>query len=137
MKNIGMSVQNAPAANFTDIPSDGAWMIPYVAKAKELGIITGQVTNGKLVFRPNDGVTRAEALAILFRAYGISVSEGAQTDFTDIPAEGAWMVKYITKAKELGIITGQVIDGKLVFRPNDGITRAEAAKIIVRTEELQ
>ena len=36
------------------------------------------------------------------------------------------------KAKELWIISWQDIDGSLVFRPNDPITRAESAKIIVK-----
>jgi hypothetical protein len=29
------------------------------------------------------------------------------------------MIPYIEKVKELGIVNGQIIDGKLVFRPND------------------
>jgi len=45
------------------------------------------------------------------------------------------MIPYVIKAKELGIISGQTIDGKLVFRPNDSITRAESAKIIVEIGE--
>jgi len=136
MKNAAIAVDAKATTTFTDIPSDGAWMIPYVAKAKELWIISGQTINGKFVFRPNDGVTRAEAIAILFRASKIEVDAKATTTFTDIPSDGAWMIPYVAKAKELWIISGQTINGKFVFRPNDGITRAESSKIIVKTSEL-
>lgn len=42
------------------------------------------------------------------------------------------MVPYLESARESGIISGQTVDGKLVFRPNDPITRAEVAKVVVR-----
>ncbi|MDD2516249.1 MAG: S-layer homology domain-containing protein, partial [Candidatus Gracilibacteria bacterium] len=105
----------------------------YIAKAQELGIAQGQVIDGKLKFRPNDLITRAEAIYMLLNASQIKPSENANTNFTDIPANGTWMIKYIAKAQELGIAQGQVIDGKLKFRPNSGISRAETAKIIKKT----
>ena len=108
-------------------------MIKYIVKAKELGIIKGQHdSKGRLIFRPNDPTTRAEALAMLFAAAKISIPDTTKTDFTDIPKDGAWMIKYIVKAKELGIIKGQHDSkGRLIFRPNDSISRAETAKIVV------
>ena len=133
MRSLNMSLDESATTDFTDIPADGVWMKKYLAKAKQLGIVKGQTINGKLVFRPNDSITRAEAISILLKAANITTSLSATTDFTDIPAEGGWMVPYIAKAKERGIINGQTIGGKLVFRPNDSISRAEVAKIIVKT----
>jgi hypothetical protein len=134
---LDIAVDENAKTDFTDIPAEAQWMVGYVAKAKELGIVQGQVIDGKLKFRPNDGITRAEALAILLKTKKISVDENAKTDFADIPAEAQWMVGYVAKAKELGIVQGQVIDGKLKFRPNDGITRAEASRIVVKAIGLE
>ncbi len=43
-----------------------------------------------------------------------------------------WMIPYVVTAKAMGIISGQVINGQLLFRPNDPLLRAEAAKILVK-----
>ncbi|MDD2565357.1 MAG: ice-binding family protein [Candidatus Gracilibacteria bacterium] len=133
MKSFNIPLDSNSVTDFTDIPSDGTWMIKYIVKAKELGIMNGQNINGKLVFRPNDAISRGEAIAILLNVAKISSSlTTLNTQFTDIPTDSAWMIKYIEKAKELGIMNGQTINGKLVFRPNDAITRAEVATIIVK-----
>ncbi|MDD4531042.1 MAG: S-layer homology domain-containing protein, partial [Candidatus Gracilibacteria bacterium] len=132
MKSLGIKINSGITTDFTDMPSDGG-QAKYIAKAQELGIAQGQVIDGKLKFRPNDLITRAEAIYMLLNASQIKPSENANTNFTDIPANGTWMIKYIAKAQELGIAQGQVIDGKLKFRPNSGISRAETAKIIKKT----
>ena len=43
-----------------------------------------------------------------------------------------WYVDAIDRAFSAGIITGSTVDGELVIRPNDTITRAEAAVILSR-----
>ncbi|EKE30223.1 MAG: Ig-like, group 2 [uncultured bacterium (gcode 4)] len=120
------------SVEFIDIPADWTWMIKYIAKAKELWIAKGQIIGWKPMFRPNDPITRAEAIAILLNAAKITTSAN-KIEFIDIPADWTWMIKYISKAKELWIATGQTIGWKLVFRPNDTITRAETARIITKT----
>lgn len=46
------------------------------------------------------------------------------------------LTKYIEAARSFDIISGQEIDGQLRFRPSDPITRAEIAKIEVKTFDL-
>lgn len=87
----------------------------------------------KTIFRPNDSISRAEALAMLFSIAKIELGDTIVTEFTDIPADWLWMVKYIEKAKELWIAGWQTIDWELKFRPNDWITRAESSRVIVKT----
>lgn len=138
MKSLNIDVGSSIVTVFTDIPTDGSWMIPYIEKARLLGIAQGQTINGILKFRPNDSITRAEAIAILLNAAKISVDLSViTTEFKDIPlVDGGWMIPYVVRAQSLGIINGQIIDGVLKFRPNDSITRAESVKIITKATAL-
>ncbi|EKE29750.1 MAG: S-layer protein [uncultured bacterium (gcode 4)] len=131
MKTLWISTDVNATVSFVDIPSEWSWMIPYIAKAWELGIAYGQIIDWQRKFRPNDPVTRAEALTMLLNAAKISVSEGVSTNFVDIPTETSWAIKYISKAQELWIISWQIsVSWDPIFRPNDAITRAEAVRII-------
>ena len=79
-------------------------------------------------FRPGAGITRAEfaKLAVSFFEYeGVKAENG----FKDV-AEGAWYARYVAAAAELGLVNGY--EGG-IFRPEAGITRAEASAIINRT----
>lgn len=132
MKALGIQ-GDATTTVFTDIPA--SWMIPYVEKAKALGIANGQTIDGVLKFRPNDSITRAEAMAMLLNAAKIPVDSSLRTtQFTDVTMY--WMMPYVEAAKSLGIANGQIIDGVLKFRPNDAITRAESVTIINKATSL-
>lgn len=85
----------------------------------------------KKIFRPNDPITRWEALAMLFSISWIKTDDISVTSFVDIPSDWGWMIKYIEKAKELWIAKWQIIDWELKFRPNDPITRAESTRVIL------
>ncbi len=136
-KVFSISTDDNATTDFTDMPSDGKWMIKYVAKAKELGIASWQKIWKKLVFRPNDPISRAEALWMLIKASGLEIGDYNATDFTDIPSDALWIIKYVARAKMLWIISWQVIDWELRFRPNDPISRAEAVKIIIKTSKIK
>ncbi len=121
------------SSEFSDVKE--AWQISLVVKAKSLGIISGQMVDGTLMFRPSDTITRAEAMKILLLTAGYK-SDATSTEFTDVTE--AWQIPLVAKAQGLGIVSGQTtVDGKLVFRPNDTITRAEVAKIIVKTSLMR
>ena len=133
MKGLKVSYDTSvKSSDFSDVGE--AWQISLVVKAKSLGIVSGQTINGKLVFRPNDTITRAEAMKILLAAAGYK-SDATVTVFSDVTE--AWQIPFIAKAQSLGIVSGQTINGKLVFRPNDTITRAEVAKIVVKTSLMK
>lgn len=128
MKALWIQVDTSVTdSEFSDVYVD--WMKPYILKAKDLWIISGQIMNWRLVFRPNDPITRAEALAILINSAKITIDSWmTNTEFDDVNVD--WMKPYISKAKELWIISGQMMEWKLIFRPNDSITRAETTRII-------
>jgi len=87
------------------------------------------IINGKngSVFDPDGDVTRAEFVAMMVRALGISEIRGRQS-FMDVPAR-AWYAKELGVAVTSGLVSGYE-DGS--FRPNAKITRAEMAAILDR-----
>lgn len=133
MKSLDIETGTITTTSFTDIPLEGSWMIPLLEKARTLGIVQGQTIDGRLIFRPNDTITRGEAVTILLNAAKIPVDMTITlTTFQDIPETSQWMIPYIVKAQSLNIINGQVIDGIFKFRPNDSITRAESVRVITK-----
>ncbi len=105
------------AASFSD--TAGHWAEEAINVWSDRGVIQG--FDG--MFNPNDYVTRAEAASILSGAVGYIDEAG--DDFADV-AEDAWYAPAVKKASAAKAING---DGTGLFRPNDQITREEAAVI--------
>ena len=84
-------------------------------------------------FRPTDSITRAEFAKIVCTVFGLEVNTNTQVEpFNDV-ADNAWYAKYIAALYNAkGVNKGTIINGYEdgTFRPNDKITRQEAAKII-------
>ncbi|HEU4963845.1 MAG TPA: S-layer homology domain-containing protein [Bacilli bacterium] len=108
-----------PTNPFADIKQH--WGKSNIELLANKGILTGY---GDGSFRPNQTVTRAEIVTMLTRALGVSGYE-AQTSksFTDVEASD-WYSQVIREAVGVGLVNG---DPKGTFRPNDKITRQEAA----------
>lgn len=125
----GLKTSSTGTTAFKDVASD-AWYTPYVSLAVSRGIISNKSTN----FRPNDSISRAEAAKIIVGIFGGNTSN-TKLSFADVDATSD-LAKYIETAKTLGFFSGQIVDGKLKFRPNDSITRAEIAKVVVNAFKL-
>jgi hypothetical protein len=105
-----------------------AWYAPYAVAAKKYGILKGFPEG----MRPNELVSRAEALKILLTASKLPLESASVKNFTDT-SPGAWYMYYVRYAYENGIISGYT-DG--TFRPSATITRAEIAKMTVKVMDL-
>jgi N-acetylmuramoyl-L-alanine amidase len=94
---MGVDYSDADVSNlkFKDIDSN-SWVAKVVVKASELGMIDSSNAN----FRPNDSVTRAEAMKMLLNSASIEVNEVTTSSFADVKASG-WEAKYIESAKNL------------------------------------
>ena len=125
--NIDYSNVDTSKLTFKDVEKD-SWIAKVVIKAAELNMIDASNNN----FRPNAQISRAEAMKMLINAAEIQTNENAVSEFNDVKG---WAVKYVQKAKELGIVNGQNVNGKVLFRPAENITRAEVSKIVVKTME--
>lgn len=110
---------------FPDVPANSSYK-NAVETLHALGIINGDDQGN---FNPDNTITRAEAATIICKMMG--VADDAQTvkstPFTDVPVEH-WAAKYISKAAELGIISGY---GGGKFGPSDPVTYEQMIKMLV------
>ena len=109
------------ASSFKDIR--GHWAEQYIERAVAQGIIKGY-TDGR--FLPDEKVSRAEFISMINRALG-NTSTG-KINFSDV-SSGAWYYGDVAKAVTAGFVSG-FDDG--TFRPNNKITRQEAAVMLAR-----
>ena len=122
-----VSTHDCPAASYIDIPAYGNWAhdgIDYCVKQKLM-----EGTGGKY-FRPDDAVTRAQLVTILYRAAGSPTVKFKGT-FKDV-SSGAWYANAVEWAASKGIVNG-IGDGR--FAPDQRITREQIAVILYRYEE--
>ncbi len=108
------SPTGAPAHGFSDLGAD-----PAVSWAVGAGVATG-FPDGR--FRPADGVTRAQAVAMLWKVAGRPRAEGPLR-YADVRAE-AWFAEALSWADAHGIVTG-FPDG--TFRGGASVSRAQLA----------
>jgi len=119
-------IENSP---FPDV-GISKWHAPYIAKAKELGIVEGSADGN---FYPDASITRQEMTAMIVRAMekmALWDEENASAlSFKDNDQIASWAKDYVAKAYDKGIIEG-VGDG--YFSPKTYANRAQAAVIIYR-----
>ncbi len=130
-KTLGLEIE-AAKTGFVDI--DGSeWYAPYIATAREYGIVQG-VSDTK--YEPHRIVNRQEMTAMVLRAYKlvedlkVKSSELDQTKrFKDDSSIGNWAREDIYTAKYLNLITGRTDE---IFVPTGETLRGEAAVLIYR-----
>lgn len=130
LNTSGESIDDSIASSFADVTESHSLSV-FIANAAEKGIVdaTGEF------FRPDASITRAEAMKILMNVLGEDVSDVQENSFSDVDTN-LDLAKYIEAAAEMGIVSGQEVDGKIYFRPNDSITRAEIAKVLANAFKL-
>lgn len=117
------------AYTFADMEGDANHT--HALRVSEKGLLGGEQVGGKHYFHPERAVTRAAFLTILLKAAEIEVPDCGRTDFADdaeIPAPMRGAVQYA--------LSQGWIEKNENFRPNDAITRAEAAGIAARVLAL-
>ncbi|PKL37109.1 hypothetical protein CVV38_04480 [Candidatus Peregrinibacteria bacterium HGW-Peregrinibacteria-1] len=121
--SVDQDTYSAPKTPFSDI-IESSWYERYVNTAYDLGIIQGYSDN---TFRPEQYVTKAEAIKIIAEVQKWSFQTHLQTQFNDVlPAD--WHFNYINQAA-----INQYISPAANFYPNTNITRGAAAEIISRS----
>ena len=96
-----------------------------------MGVMDGSMVGDDMYFSPDEAVTRAEFVAMAMKCVGLrpdgELSASYFDDDKDIPVS---LKGYVATAQRMGLIVGDFKDGELLFSPNDGITKYEAAKIM-------
>lgn len=117
VRDSNLTAENA----FNDV-AFGLWHNKSISTMAHVGILKGRTSD---TFVPNAPITRAEFAAICSRFDRSNVE--IKSDFNDI--SGHWVENEIRRAASLGWIQGYT-DGS--FKPDQNITRAEAASMINR-----
>lgn len=112
---------------FEDIANH--WAKLYVESMVAKNVIHGYSDE---TFRPNDEITRAEFVVMMINGLETELV-GYKGQFTDVSAD-EWYADYIATIKELGFAKGY---GDGTFRPNDKITRTEAAVMLSNIIDIE
>ncbi|ARI76232.1 S8 family serine peptidase [Halobacillus mangrovi] len=115
--------------DFDDV-SDGFWGKEAIEKLNVAGVINGY-PNGN--FGVNDQIIRADAAAMIVRAFDLDTDNPKDPGFTDVE-EGDYMYEEIAAIAEAGIMNGSP-DGS--FDPKANLKRSEMAKIVVEAYDLK
>jgi flagellar hook assembly protein FlgD len=117
---------------FSDVEA-GAWYMPYIAAAKDLGIFQGDA--GKSTARPADSVNRAESLKLTFESLKAVTGYIASTCGSTYPdvKSSDWYYKYVCAADKYDLF--EAIDG-VNFIPGLFATRAEVAAMLFKLNKV-
>ena len=130
VRGLGLKLESGGAA-FTDVAAT-AWHHAAVHTAHKFSMISGF---GDDSFRPDENITREQAMDILARAMrvtGMTVKVSEANDellapFTDADSISAWAIDGVKSSLQAGLITGR---GGSVLAPKAYVTRAEVAVMI-------
>ena len=120
------NVYAVQSAAFTDTdPSD--WFYAVVSFAHSKGLVSGYNDNS---FKPNNDISRAEAIELLVNASGYSDADTTDLNHSFYDVDGDdWFAVALAIGLENDIVQGYGDDS---FRPNNPITRAEACVMLSR-----
>ncbi len=131
-ETVSITVTSRPASvSYADI--DGEGDAAAILSISALGLMNGTRVGGQTYFKPAESISRLEFLVTAMQAAGItaetvaSAGEPSVADVADIPAA---MRPFVAYAMQKSYVGGKTVDGKVCFRPNDSISRAEAAVLL-------
>jgi hypothetical protein len=117
------------AVTYKDMDAHPSANAALVMEAK--GIMSGTRVGDDMYFSPGTAVTRAEFVAMAMKAHGLRAdSTLTSTYFDDNEQIPLSLRGYVATATRLGIVRGSFGGEGLCFRPNDTVTRSEAALIM-------
>ena len=123
--NRPINTQGGP--HFTDVPATNTFY-PFIETAYNAGIISGYSDN---TFRANANVTRGQFSKMVILAFRFTVNTQGGPHFTDVPTTNAFY-QFVETSRYLGLISGYADN---TFRPNNDITRGQAAKIVYQARQ--
>lgn len=121
----GIEVTTRPKQVFKDVKGSH-WASAYIKEAVNLGLVKGYPDKK---FRPNQKITRSEAIAVLARYDALPLERVVIKPYKDVSLNN-WAAKYVQAAKDAGVLS--YIEGdKLGLKQN--LSRAEAVEMLSKT----
>lgn len=132
-----LTFAQAPAGPFSDTPPSSPFFLP-VNFLKEQNFVMGFPD---ATFRPENPVSRAEALAMILKVNGICSDQATaatkkkklKKPFRDVKRSD-WFFHTVREAKKHGIVSGT---GNGKFRPNEPVKLAEALRMLFQASGIE
>lgn len=125
---------NSYVNNFADTGSH--WGRDVIAYMNHRRIVNGSSDeNGRMCFRPDNNMTRAEFAVMTANFMGIAIEDFAPVElpFADLEQIPSWALQHIKVLCSMGIMNGKTgDDGKINFDSNAHISRAEVVTVLGR-----
>jgi hypothetical protein len=131
--NGGILSTPPAVASFDDV-STGAWYYAYFEESGKEGWVRGDgdcYGSHPCYARPSANINRAEAAALITRAFGLA-STGDASQFVDNPS-GQWYTNVIQTAADHCVLQGDDSTGRV--RPGDNMNRAEMVVMLYRVDQ--
>ena len=129
---VSIQVSPRPATvTYADIGGEGN--AAAILTVSEWGLMNGTRMGSENYFKPSASVSRLEFLVMAMEAAGITaetVSTAPSPALEDVESIPVAMRAYVGYALQKGYINGKTVDGKIYLRPDEEITRAEAAVVL-------
>jgi N-acetylneuraminic acid mutarotase/transcription elongation GreA/GreB family factor len=131
VRGLGLKLEKGKVS-FSDVQSS-EWYADAVATAADYGLINGYADGA---FRPQDNITREQAMTILAKAMAISglkerlIASGAgetANAFVDADSIAEWAKAGVSETVEAGIVSGRVGN---VLDPKADVSRAEVSVMV-------
>jgi len=121
---------------FEDI--GGIWSHDYIMQIYDMGIINGYLEDGRLIFKPENNITRAEFAKMLASYLSLDTKKYVDygTAFADAEQIAEWSSEYIKALSNEGYMNGKSNpDGTITFESDSFITREEAMHVFAKLLE--
>ncbi|MBQ3135339.1 MAG: S-layer homology domain-containing protein [Oscillospiraceae bacterium] len=116
------AIKRSSDAGFADV-KENDWFCEAINFAVDNGIMSGYSTTK---FGPNDTLTRAMVVQVLYNKEGTPDLNGAKHSFKDVPTS-QWFNNAVTWGSNRGVVSGF---GGGVFKPEDAVTIEQVAVIL-------
>ncbi|MGB9663091.1 MAG: S-layer homology domain-containing protein [Moorellaceae bacterium] len=123
------------SVHFNDMFKDmqGHWAAGTVGRLASRGIVYGYHDG---TFKPENGISRAEAATMLARALKLTPSKEEDLKFTDSAAIPVWARESVAAVAKEGLVLGHLqLDGTVTFEPDREISRMEMIVLVQRILE--
>lgn len=130
----GGILSTPPAVPSFDDVKPGAWYYGYMEEAAKEGWVKGDANcygSHPCNARPGANINRAEAAALIVRAFGLE-GTGDAPAFVDVPS-GQWYTDVVQTAADYCVLQGDEGTGRA--RPSDFMNRAEMVVMLHRVDQ--